>query len=180
MTTIREPAVAGLFYPEDADLLRRSLSEMLNKAPVSHIEPRAIIAPHAGYIYSGKVAATAYRLLEPMKDKVRRVVLLGPAHRVALSGCALSRSEYFRTPLGDIPVDTEAVQNLLQNSNIQLSDLAHQDEHSLEVHLPFLQTVLNVFLLVPIVVGQMDADAVMEVLEFFWVTLQHFLLSALI
>ncbi len=168
MTAIREPAVAGLFYPENVDLLQHSLNEMLSKVSMIDLEPRAIIAPHAGYIYSGEVAASAYKLLEPMKDTIRRVVLLGPAHRVAISGCALSGADYFRTPLGDIPVDTEAMQNLLQNPNVQLSDLAHQAEHSLEVHLPFLQTVLDEFLLVPVVVGQMDANAVMEVLELFW------------
>ncbi len=168
MTAIREPAVAGVFYPEDAELLQHSLSEMLNKAAVSDIKPRAIIAPHAGYIYSGEVAASAYKLLEPMKGKIRRVVLLGPAHRVAVSGCALSGAEYFRTPLGDIPIDAEAVKNLLQQPYVQLSDLAHQEEHSLEVQLPFLQMVLNEFCLVPIVVGQMEASDVMEVLELFW------------
>ncbi|HEB62873.1 MAG TPA: AmmeMemoRadiSam system protein B [Gammaproteobacteria bacterium] len=168
MAIVREPAVAGLFYPGDAYVLQHSLNEMLNKVPVTDLEPRAIIAPHAGYIYSGEVAASAYKLLEPMKNKIHRVVLLGPAHRVAVSGCALSRAEYFRTPLGDIPIDTEAVQNLLQNSNVQLSDLAHQEEHSLEVQLPFLQTVLHEFCLVPVVVGQMEAGAIMDVLELFW------------
>ena len=168
MPTIREPAVAGLFYPENTRVLQTLLSELLDNSIARDITPRAIIAPHAGYVYSGEVAASAYKLLQPMKDKIRRIVLLGPTHRVAVHGCAVSSADYFRTPLGDIAIDTNAVQALLNNPNVQLSDMAHQDEHSLEVHLPFLQTVLDKFSLVPIAVGDMDASAVMEVLEFFW------------
>jgi len=167
MPTVREPAVAGLFYPENAKILGELLNDILNNAPARDITPRAIIAPHAGYIYSGEVAASAYKLLEPLKDKIHRVVILGPTHRVAVHGCAVSSADYFRTPLGDIPIDTKAVQALLANPNVQLSDMVHQEEHSLEVHLPFLQTVLDEFNLVPIAVGDMSANAVMELLEFF-------------
>ena len=168
MKNIREPAVAGVFYPEEAAVLQYSINDMLSRAEGEDLEPRAIIAPHAGYIYSGEIAASAYKLLEPIKDKIHRVVLLGPTHRVAVSGCALSGAEYFRTPLGDIPVDMDAVQKLLSLPNVQLSDFAHQAEHSLEVHLPFLQTVLDEFSLVPIAVGHMDASDVMNMLDFFW------------
>ncbi len=168
MPTIREPAVAGLFYPNNAKVLQELLNDILNNAPARNITPRAIIVPHAGYIYSGEIAASAYKLLEPLREKIRRVVLLGPTHRVAVHGCAVSSADYFRTPLGDIAIDTDAVQALLKNPNVQLSDMAHQDEHSLEVHLPFLQTVLDEFSLVPIAVGDMTSSAVEEVLDLFW------------
>jgi len=168
MVNIREPAVAGLFYPDNAIVLKKLLNDILENAPHSEIIPRAIIAPHAGYVYSGEIAASAYKHLEPIKDKIHRVVLLGPTHRVALYGCAVSGADYFRTPLGDVPIDTESVQELLIHPQVQLSDIAHEAEHSLEVQLPFLQTVLDEFVLLPIAVGHTDANSVMEILEFFW------------
>ena len=168
MPAIRQPAVAGLFYPEDAPTLKSFIINTLNQAQPKDIIPRAIIAPHAGYIYSGEVAASAYKLLEPLRNKMTRVVLLGPTHRVAIYGCAVPETESFRTPLGDIPIDTDAVKLLAEKPNVHRNDFAHKNEHSLEVHLPFLQTVLNKFSLVPIVVGDMSMEAVMELLELFW------------
>jgi len=168
MTTVRNPAVAGMFYPANSQELQNMLQEMLEHAEFKDIKPRALIAPHAGYIYSGEIAASAYKQLEPLKNEFNRVVLLGPSHRVPFIGCAVSKADYFRTPLGDITLDRNAIQALSRLPQVQLLESAHAEEHSLEVHLPFLQTVLDDFSLVPIVVGDTDANSVMEVLEFFW------------
>ena len=168
MTTIRNPAVAGMFYPDNQAELQSSIYEMLEQADFKDITPRAIIVPHAGYIYSGEIAASAYKQLEKVKDTINRVVLLGPSHRVAFSGCAVSNADFFRTPLGDIKLDKAVIQELIALPQIQVSEAAHAEEHSLEVQLPFLQTVLNEFTLVPIVIGDSNANSVMEVLDFFW------------
>jgi AmmeMemoRadiSam system protein B len=168
MSTIREPAVAGSFYPHDKRELRDMLSGFLDAADSDHSQPRAIIVPHAGYIYSGPVAASAYAQLAAEKDQVRRVVLLGPSHRVPLRGLAASSADAFRTPLGDIPLDRQAIEHLLQLPQVAEYDEAHRLEHSLEVQLPFLQEVLGDFCLVPLVVGDATAQDVEEVLEAFW------------
>lgn len=165
----RQPAVAGMFYPADPQSLRHMIREMLDNAtPPPGPAPRAIIAPHAGYIYSGPVAATAYSSLRPVHDRIHRVVLLGPSHRVPFTGLAVSNAAEFLTPLGAIPLDTQAIQELLQFPQVQALENAHAYEHSLEVHLPFLQSVLDEFTLVPIVVGDTDPGEVAEVLEQFW------------
>jgi len=128
-------------------------------------KPRAIIVPHAGYIYSGPVAAPAYHTLLQYKDQIKKVVLLGPSHRVAFNGLALSGMDYFSTPLGDIPIDHSVNQGLLQHSGVNIMEQAHQYEHSLEVHLPFLQAVLDDFQLIPIVVGDTEPELVATVVE---------------
>jgi hypothetical protein len=130
--------------------------------------PKAIIAPHAGYIYSGPVAASAYKSLQAARGRIQRVVLLGPSHRVAFSGLAAASADYFATPLGDIPLDREAIEQILPMAQVKLLDEAHALEHSLEVHLPFLQEILGEFKLVPLVVGNADASEVGEVLEKLW------------
>jgi len=168
MSTVRNPAVAGMFYPADRDDLSQVISYMLTNAKPKDIIPRALIAPHAGYQYSGEIAATAYKQLEPIKHNIQRVVLLGPSHCVAFAGCAASQADYFRTPLGDIKLDQQAIQTLVADSKVQILEAAHAQEHSLEVQLPFLQTVLDEFSLVPIVVGDAKTDNVVEILEFFW------------
>lgn len=157
-----------MFYPADAATLESAVTEMLAAVPAADGGAKAIIAPHAGYIYSGPTAAHAYRLLEPRRDGIRRVVLLGPAHRVYLHGMALPSVDAFTTPLGDVPIDTDAVQRALELPGVQVSDEAHAAEHSLEVHLPFLQKVLDDFQLVPIVVGACAANDVEAVLEVLW------------
>ncbi|MGD8514289.1 MAG: AmmeMemoRadiSam system protein B [Granulosicoccaceae bacterium] len=167
--TSRQPAVAGTFYPADPHTLQDMLRQMLDEAtPPPGPAPRAIIAPHAGYIYSGPVAATAYSSLRPVHDQIRRVVLLGPSHRVPFTGLAVSNASEFLTPLGAIALDTVAIHALLALPQVQALDSAHAYEHSLEVHLPFLQSVLDDFTLVPIVVGDTDPADVAEVLEQFW------------
>ena len=166
--TIRQPAVAGMFYPESASTLNSFLTEMLNDSQVRDLSPKVLIVPHAGYIYSGPVAASAYRLLEGIKDTVRRVILLGPAHQVSLEGMALPDCDAFSTPLGDIPLDTPAMDSLLQFSQVQKSDAPHAMEHSLEVQCPFLQMCLSDFKLIPVVVGDTTPIAVAEVLDYLW------------
>ena len=166
--SIRPPAVAGLFYPGNATELRALLRRLLAENPTQAPPPKALIAPHAGYLYSGPIDARAYNALRGLRESIRRVVLLGPAHRVALSGLALPTVGYFRSPLGDVPLDREACALLEGLPQVGYSDHAHQLEHSLEVHLPFLQTLLYQFLLVPLVVGWAQPDAVARVLELLW------------
>jgi AmmeMemoRadiSam system protein B len=165
---IRQTAVAGMFYPAETMTLERTIAELLAAAPAGPDDAKAIIAPHAGYPYSGLTAAHAYRLLEGRRERIRRVVLLGPAHRVYLQGMAVPSVDAFATPLGDVPIDTDAVTQVLELPGMQASDAAHAEEHSLEVHLPFLQIVLDDFLLVPIVVGVCPADQVAAVLNALW------------
>ena len=165
-TYTREPAVAGAFYPADTDTLKSEVNHLLTETKTtSATMPKAIIVPHAGYIYSGPVAAPAYHALIEYKDQIKRVVLLGPSHRVAVNGLALSSANYFATPLGNIPIDQQAVSMLANQRGIEVIEQAHLYEHSLEVHLPFLQTVLDDFKLVPIVVGEAPPELVATVLE---------------
>lgn len=169
MSTIRPAAVAGMFYPDDRETLHRYLTALLKQAKSTlQTCPKAIIVPHAGYIYSGPVAASAYHLLQPHGALIKRVVLLGPAHRVPLLGLAASSADYFTTPLGTIPLDRAAINEALQLPQVKLMNEAHAMEHSLEVQLPFLQTVLDDFTLVPLVVGDASASEVSEVLERLW------------
>ncbi len=168
--TIRPAAVAGMFYPDDPDELRAMVRRFLAAAPVEEAgpPPKAIIAPHAGYVYSGPVAASAYARVARGRGRIRRVVLLGPAHRVGFRGLAASHADAFATPLGLVPVDSAMVRALTALPQVRYLDEAHALEHSLEVHLPFLQEVLDDFRLVPLVVGEADAAEVDEVLEAAW------------
>ncbi|MGE0485739.1 MAG: AmmeMemoRadiSam system protein B [Gammaproteobacteria bacterium] len=169
MSTIRAPAVAGLFYPAVANELRDAVAALLDAAP-DHDgpRPRALIVPHAGYIYSGPAAATAYHHLQSCGHSARRVVLVGPPHRVAVRGAATVTCEYFRTPLGDVAVDTAAAQTLVSSGVVEYVDAAHVPEHSLEVQLPFLQTVLGEFTLLPLLIGDLPPAAVAGLLAPWW------------
>lgn len=169
MHQTREPAVAGLFYPADAQELHRLVKGLLQQAQVDvPSSPKALIVPHAGYVYSGPIAASAYARLRAAGDQIRRVVLLGPAHRIGFHGLAASSASEFRTPLGDIPLDTTALSRILELPQVRIFDAAHAAEHSLEVHLPFLQEVLRDFSLVPLVVGDATYAEVAEVLDQLW------------
>jgi hypothetical protein len=170
MNPIRPAAVAGAFYPASTPELSAQVSEMLRGAGPANPgdAPKAIIAPHAGYIYSGAVAAKAYARLAAAAARIRRVVLLGPAHRVAVRGLALPGAAAFETPLGRVPVDVAAAARIADLPQVVTSADAHALEHSLEVHLPFLQSVLGEFALVPLVVGRASPDEVAEVLERLW------------
>jgi AmmeMemoRadiSam system protein B len=170
MNAVRQPAVAGMFYPADSDELSRGVRALLADAAVDDHPrlPKALIVPHAGYIYSGPVAASAYARLKPLADRISRVVLLGPVHRVAVRGLALPQATAFTTPLGEVPLDTGAMASLSDLPQVTLSDAAHAQEHSLEVHLPFLQSVLGDFQLLPLAVGNATAEQVAGVLERVW------------
>ena len=175
MHDVRPAAVAGTFYPGTPARLARDVRGFLAEArPSRSTVPKALIVPHAGYVYSGSIAATAYALLAPLRDVVTRVVLLGPAHRVAVRGLATTSAAAFATPLGEIAIDADAVAVALTFAQVVASDAAHAHEHALEVQLPFLQTVLRRFTLVPFAVGRatplgevpVDADAVGTALTF--------------
>lgn len=166
---LRHAAVAGRFYPSDPAELRALINTLLAAVPpATGSAPKALIAPHAGYLYSGPIAATAYAQLVPERDQVKRIVLLGPSHYVAFDGLAASSAEAFATPLGLVPVDLEAVREVRALPQVCEMDTAHAEEHSLEVELPFLQTVLADFTLVPLVVGDATPEEVSEVLDLLW------------
>lgn len=164
----REPAVAGSFYPADPTTLSRMMGDFLLKAKTDNKAPKAIIAPHAGYIYSGPIAASAYARLKPVRDSISRVVLIGPSHRVYFEGLAVSSADTFTTPLGRIEIDKQAVELLQDLPFVGYLDQAHALEHSLEVHLPFLQQMLSHFKLVPIVAGDASAEQVGQVIDKLW------------
>ncbi len=168
MTTIRSPAVAGLFYPADARQLEQDVQHLLAKAEFHDSKPKALIVPHAGYVYSGAIAATAYASLHSVVSVIQRVVLLGPAHRVALYGLALPGVDVFDTPLGSVKLDADLANAIAHLPQVTISKEAHILEHSLEVQLPFLQKVLGDFTLLPLAVGMTSAEAVAEVLEQLW------------
>ena len=171
MTQVRPAAVAGTFYPRDPEALTREVAGLLdgveNLAPrFGH--PKALIVPHAGYVYSGPIAARAYDELGAARGVVRRVVLLGPVHRVPVRGLALPGAEAFETPLGRVPVDIEGVRLLRPLKQVGESRAAHAMEHSLEVQVPFLQAQLGEFSLLPLAVGDARPQDVREVLERVW------------
>jgi len=169
MKHIRKPAVAGMFYPANPTELAATVNSMLAAArPRAAMLPKALIAPHAGYIYSGLIAASAYILLSTERKTIRRIILLGPVHRVPTRGLALPEAEAFATPLGIIPLDLEGMNSILDLPQVHQSAEAHAMEHSLEVHLPFLQTVLDDFRLIPLAVGDATAEEVAEVLDRLW------------
>jgi AmmeMemoRadiSam system protein B len=169
MISTRPPAVAGSFYPGDTRTLTATVDQLLSGAkPETHFHPKALIVPHAGYVYSGSTAARAYALLAPRAAEIRRIILLGPTHRVAVNGMALPEAEAFSTPLGSIRLDAQAIASIAGLPQIVFSDPVHAYEHSLEVHLPFLQRVLDNFTLVPLAVGHAAPEAVAEVLDVLW------------
>ena len=169
MPSVRPPAVAGAFYPRNQGELDASVQYYLAQAsPPAGPAPKAIIVPHAGFIYSGPIAASAYALIRQARERITRVVILGPYHRVPVKGLAVSTATSFATPLGEVPVDRAAVDALLKRPGVEVSDAAHKAEHSLEVHLPFLQVVLDRFAIVPIVVGDASAEDVAATIETLW------------
>ncbi len=168
MASVRKPAVAGMFYPNDRGELEAAVTGYLGAVEASGPAPKAIIAPHAGFVYSGPVAASVYARLREAGERIRRVVLVGPSHRVPFAGLALPAAGSFATPLGEIPVDAAGVGQILDLPQVQILDEAHAQEHSLEVHLPFLQTVLGAFSLVPLVAGRASADDVAGALDRLW------------
>jgi AmmeMemoRadiSam system protein B len=169
---VRPAAVAGMFYPGTPQALASAVSVYLAEGapePGAAVPvPKAVIVPHAGYVYSGPVAARAYRRIALGRTTVRRVVMLGPVHRVPVQGLAAPSARAFATPLGTVAVDVPAVERALELKQVRVSEAAHAQEHSLEVQLPFLQTVLDEFAVVPLAVGDASEDEVAEVIERLW------------
>lgn len=172
LTTVRPAAVAGSFYPDNPQALRAALTAHLGRAPAADPAapcPKLLVVPHAGYIYSGDVAARAYALLAPHRARIRRVLLLGPVHRVPVRGLAAPCVDVFETPLGRVKIDRQALDLLADLPQVVTVDRPHDQEHSLEVQLPFLQTVLGSgFMLLPLAVGQASPAEVDAVLERLW------------
>jgi AmmeMemoRadiSam system protein B len=168
MGGVREPAVAGLFYPAESDELRTAVEGYLAAARGVAGSPKALIAPHAGYVYSGPVAGAAYASLVELRETIRRIVLLGPAHRMALSGMAIPSATVLSTPLGEVPIDAEAFEIARDVPNVRVFDPPFEGEHSLEVQLPFLQVVLEEFRVLPVLVGQAPPESVAALIEALW------------
>lgn len=168
MTTVRNAAVAGRFYNGSAAGLQKDVDGLLASVKTSATPPKVIVAPHAGYVYSGQVAAQVYARLREARNSISRVVLLGPAHRVGFRGIASSSAEAFDTPLGRIMLDRQSLHSVAELPGMLERDDAHEQEHSLEVHLPFLQRCLDQFTLVPLVVGDAGPGQVAKVLNALW------------
>jgi MEMO1 family protein len=165
---VRAPAVAGRFYPAEASKLTETLAQLIAATPTTPTPAKGIIAPHAGYVYSGPTAAIAYAALAARAHEIEKVVLLGPAHRVHLQGLALPAASRFATPLGEVEIDAALATRALELPQVQRSDHAHALEHSLEVHVPFLQVLLPRFTLLPLVVGDATPEQVAALLELCW------------
>lgn len=166
MRTVKGPSVAGTFYPAEKDALREAVRNYLASAEAGAAGVRAVIAPHAGYVFSGPVAGAAYAYVG--WERIRRVVLVGPSHFCMFPGLAISGAAAFATPLGEVPVDAEGRRRALSFRQVRLFDAPFEDEHALEVHLPFLQVLLEVFSLVPLLVGEASAAEVAKVIDALW------------
>jgi AmmeMemoRadiSam system protein B len=170
MHSVRQPAVAGAFYSGNKGVLANDIKAFLDSTtPVKgQASPKAIVVPHAGYIYSGQTAAIAYSHLVAGCKTIKRVILLGPVHRVSVRGLALPGADAFATPLGEIELDQAAIASISHLHQIVVSPTAHAQEHSLEVQLPFLQSVLDEFKLVPLAVGDTTPAEIAEILDILW------------
>lgn len=167
--SVRSSAVAGIFYPSDPRELHSDIEDLLQHADLHNELPKAIIAPHAGYTYSGPIAANAYSSFYNQQVPIERIILIGPAHRVSFGGIAASSADYFSTPLGEVPVDHDSLSMSLSNGSVKYIDAAHEQEHCLEVHLPFMQHIFEQeFKIVPLVIGQASASQVAGVLRDLW------------
>jgi len=165
----RPAAVAGAFYPDDPGELAATVDRLLERARrYAGPAPKALVVPHAGYVYSGAIAASGYACIVPSAQRLRHVVLFGPAHRVPVHGCALPGASSFATPLGSVPVDVDLAARLAELPGVTTSARAHQLEHSLEVQLPFLQRILPSFTVLPIAVGYAEPSDVANVLDAAW------------
>jgi hypothetical protein len=165
--SVRPAAVAGTFYPQDPRALNRQLDELLRSAHPTRAA-RGLIVPHAGYIYSGPTAAQAYGSLGVAARSLRRIVLLGPSHRSWFRGLIVPQAQGFATPLGVVPVDEPAVRRLSRLPAVQVSDVPHAMEHSLEVQLPFLQRLAPEARIVPVLAGEAEPGEVAAVIDALW------------
>lgn len=166
---IRKEAVAGTFYPEGTIELETLITTLLHEKDLPDIPPpKAIIVPHAGYVFSGSIAASAYRKIKSFSSLIKKVVILGPSHRVSFNGIALSSDEQWATPLGNVEVDQETCCELKTIDFINYNDAAHKEEHSIEVQLPFLQKTLNDFTIIPLLSCQTSLKEAVYTLEKVW------------
>ncbi len=168
MSRVRPPSVAGMFYPAEPSVLATQIQALMAGAATESYAAKAMIAPHAGYPYSGPVAASAYAAVRDRADRIERVVLIGPAHRFAIDGIAVPDANGLATPLGTVPVDTATVAVLCRQRLVACIDRAFDGEHALEVHLPFLQTLFGDFRVVPLLVGRSTPEQVVQVLAACW------------
>lgn len=169
MPSVRQPAVAGMFYPADANELRHEVLTFLGAAQSGGVAPpKAIVAPHAGYVYSGPIAGTAYAQLAMHAESISRVLMLGPSHRIPFAGLAYSAAETFLTPLGPVAVDRSALEAVADLPQVRQFEAPFEGEHCLEVQLPFLQSTLEEFRIVPFLVGDADTEEVAQVIERLW------------
>lgn len=168
MPSVRPAAVAGTFYPGEPGALAAEVASYLAEAEPQGPAPKAIIAPHAGYMYSGAIAGRVYARLKPLAGRIERVVLLGPAHRAYVRCAAVPAASAFASPLGEVKLDAECLARLRGLPCVEVDDRAHALEHSLEVHLPFLQAVLGEFSLVPLVIGEASPSEVARILDLVW------------
>ena len=167
--TIRAPEVAGMFYPDGHNALADTVERCLAAArPDGGVKPKVLVAPHAGYQFSGEIAGTAYAGLRGRGEEITRIVLLGPAHRVAFQGIATTSADAWATPLGTVPVDWQALRSVLHLPGVIVRDAAFAREHSLEVHAPFIQRVFERAAIVPLLVGDASAALVSQVVEALW------------
>lgn len=174
----RQAAVAGMFYPDNALELQHCIqgyvksgqakNEAHKKAPDKTYDPKILVLPHAGYIYSGQTAGEGYACLHKLRSKIKKVAILGPCHRVAVRGIAVPKHDVFMTPLGEVKLDQQALSKLIDNDVICYSNEAHAQEHCLEVHLPFLQEMIGEFELLPFVVGEAAPELVAELITKIW------------
>lgn len=169
MTAVRPPAVAGFFYPADTATLSRDVDRYMSARPVPAVAaPKAIIVPHAGYVYSAAIAGPAFAQVRQAAGRINRVVLLGPGHRVAIPGVAAPTADAFQTPLGTVPLDRSSIDAIASLPHVELRDDAHREEHCLEVQLPFLQRALGKFTLVPLVAGGASPEQLAAILDRLW------------
>lgn len=165
---IREPSVAGMFYPEKRLVLMQEVKQFLqNNQPA--IKPKALIVPHAGYQYSGQVAGNVYQYLKPYQNKFKKVLLIGPAHRKAFHGIGVLQDDFYNTPIGALKIEREIIEKLVDKfERVNYQDLAFNGEHCLEVQFPFLQLVLNQVSIIPTLVSHCDTERVSELIKYFW------------
>jgi AmmeMemoRadiSam system protein B len=164
----RPAAVADMFYTGNGGQLAAQVSDFMEVEQDNRLKPKALIVPHAGFIYSGATAGHGYALVKKLAGVVKKIVLIGPCHRVWVKGLAIPGCQYFETPLGKVEIDSNSLAALAKFPQVVISNEAHQQEHSIEVQLPFLQSIFPQFQLIPMVIGEITSEALAEVLEFLW------------
>jgi AmmeMemoRadiSam system protein B len=159
--SIRKPAVAGQFYTDNPSELKKDVEGYIAKGPKNKPHPKILISPHAGFVFSGPVAGMGYATIDKNSTTV---IVIGPSHHEWFNGIAISDVDYYTTPLGNVPLAKELISQLRKSPLVHIAPQADAPEHSLEVQLPFLQTVLPSLSIVPIITGNVDPEAVAQLL----------------